>query len=143
MIKRTVEHIEINGVSFSLIPIIPFEEWVEARHGHYEKFISLSHRDKEKIFLRWKWGFNDERMNEGLESSEKATLYQFKDRDLTGESEPWRFHIEHKRDFDRICYETKERIGLIFKPNPLMDKVIDAFDAREMKDRDGNSSVMS
>jgi len=133
MIKWTIGHIEINGVSFSLIPIIPFEEWVEARHGHYEKFISLSRRDKEKIFLRWKWGFNDERINEGLESSEKATLNQFKGRELNGESEPWRFHIEHKRDFDRICYETQKRIGLIFKSDPLVDKLIDDFDARKVE----------
>ena len=127
------EHKEIDGVSWTLIPIIPFEKWVEARHsGGMDKFKTLSRRDKEKVFLRWKWGWTDERANEGLEITEKTTLYQFKDNDLSEESPTIKFHIEHKRNFNRICYATKQRIGLIFKNNPLVDKLIDTFDAAEV-----------
>lgn len=132
MIEQTIEHTEINGVNFSLIPVIPFEEWLQLRYGGMNKFNALSHKDKEKIFLRWKWGFNDERANDGLELSEKQTLYFFKDNDLSKLSEPWKFHIQHKRDFDKICYETKKRIGLIFTSNPLVNKLIDTFDATEV-----------
>ena len=131
MIERTIEHTEINGVPFALTPIIPFEEWIQIKYGSWDKFNALSRRDKEKIFLRWKWGFTEEGINEGLEVSEKQTLYLFKDSDLSDLSEAIKFHIENKRNFDRICYETKKRIGLIFKSNPLIDKLIDTFDARE------------
>lgn len=131
MTERTIEHTEVNGVGFSLIPIIPFEEWIQIRYGSWDKFNALSKKDKGKIFLRWKWGFDKEQNNEELELSEKQTLYLFKDSNLTDLSEPVKFHIEYKRSFDRICYETKKRIGLIFKSNPLVDKLIDTFDARE------------
>ena len=125
------KHIEIDGTSWTVIPIIPFEEWIQMRYGNWDKFNTLPRKDKEKLFLRWKWGFTDERANESLELSEKATLFQFKDSDLSDLSDAWRFHIQNKRDFDRICYETKKRIGLIFKSNPLVDKIIDTFDAQE------------
>ena len=125
------EHKEIDGVSFTLIPIIPFEEWVEKRHSGMEKFKTLSRRDKEKVFLRWKWGFDDARANEGLELSEKQILYQFKEGNLSAENPAIRFHIECKLNFDRVCYETKKRIGLIFKSNPLVNKLVDTFNATE------------
>ncbi len=128
---REIEHTEIEGARFALIPIIPFEEWAGKKMG-MDKFNALSRRDKEKIFLRWKWGFGDEVANESLEMNEKATLYLFKDSDLNDLSEVYRFHIQGKRRFDRICYETKLRIGLIFKSNPLVDKIVNEFDAIEM-----------
>lgn len=131
MIPRTIEHTEIDGIGFSLISIVPLEEWLQARYGGMDKFDKLSHRDKEKIFLRWKYGFTDEWANEELELTEKQTLFQFKDSDLSDLSEAVKFHIQHKRNFNRICYETKKRIGLIRQKNPLVDKVIQEFDAKE------------
>ena len=125
---KEIEHTEIEGTRFALVPIIPFEKWAEGKMG-MNKFDILSHRDKRKIFLRWKWGFEDDITNENLDMSEKASLYLFKDDDLSQLSEEWRFHIQNKRNFDRICYETKKRIGLITKGNPLVDKLVDAFDA--------------
>ncbi len=129
--ENTITHTEINGVSFSLIPIVPFEEWIESRYGNLDKFNTLSKKDKYKLFLRWKWGFTDERVNEELDSNEKEILYRFKDSDLNELSEVLKFHLNHKRQFDRICYDTKIKIGLIIKSNPLVDKLIDTFDAKE------------
>ena len=122
-------HTEIEGTKFAFIPIIPFEKWAEGKMG-MKKFDILSHKDKNKIFLRWKWGFEDDITNENLDMSEKASLYLFKDDDLNQLSEAWRFHIQHKRNFDRICYATKGRIGFITKNNPLIDKLVEEFDAR-------------
>lgn len=128
---RTIEHTEINGTKFALIPIIPFEHWINERYSNFEKFNSLSKKDKEKIFLRWKWGLSDDRINEELDFNEQHALYLLKDNDLSTMKEEVKFHIQQKRIFDRICYETKKRIGIIFTHNPLIDKIIDTFDAKE------------
>jgi len=125
-----IEHKEINGHSFALIPIIPFEDWFTQRIGNMEKFYKLTHKDKEKIFLRWKEGSQDEKANEQLDFSEITTLALFKDGDLSQLRPAWRFHIEQKRNFARICQETKERLGLIeTKYNPLVEKIVDTFNA--------------
>lgn len=116
--------------SFCLQKIILFENWVETRFGSMDKFDALSKKDKEKVFLRWKWGFNDERTNEELELNEQGILFRFKDDGLSKFSEGVKFHIENKRQYDRICYETKKRIGLIFQSSPLAEKVAKIFDAK-------------
>ena len=125
---RENKSMEIEGVSFTLIPIVSFEKWAEEKMG-MNKFEALSKRDKYKIFLRWKWGFFDEKTNEELELSEKEILYRFKDSNLSG---ALKFNLQHKRQFDRICYDTKIKIGLINKPNPLVDKLVKTFDATEL-----------
>lgn len=127
---KTIEHTEVGGYGMTLVPIIPFENWLELRFGSVDKFDALSKKDKEKIFLRWKWGFNDERTNEELELSEKLILFQLKDNDLSELSEGVRFYILNKRNFERICFETKKRIGLIFQSNPEVEKLANIFNAK-------------
>lgn len=129
--EKTFEHTKKNGVSFTLIPIIPFEDFIEKRYKTWDKFNDLSLKDKEKIFLRWKWGFEDERANEELDLNERQILFLFKDNDLSQEKEAIKFHLECKRNFDSICYRTKLRIGLIYQRNPTTDKLAETFDARE------------
>lgn len=121
------KHTEINGTHFTLIPIIPFEQWCSRKYGNMDKFMSLTPKDREKVFLRWKWGHDENMDNESLESSERATLFQFKDADLSTLSEAIRFHIENKLMFDEICEYTKRRIGLIQERNPRIDKVMETF----------------
>jgi hypothetical protein len=125
------QHTEIAGMRFCLIPIVQFEEWLVHKHQSLDKFNSLKRDDKEKVFLRWKWGFEDDNVNEALEFSERVTLKQFKDQDISLLPEATRFHVEHKQAFDLICQDIKQRIGLIKVPNPIVDKVADAFEAKE------------
>ncbi len=81
------EHIEIEGTGFCLVKIMLFEEWIIKKYHSLEKFNGLQRADKEKVFLRWKWGYEDDTMNDGLEISEKTTLRLFKDQDLSALSE--------------------------------------------------------
>ena len=54
--------------------IISFETWLQEKYGNLDKFYGLTKKDQEKIFLRYKWGYMDERANEGLEINEQGTL---------------------------------------------------------------------
>jgi len=128
-----IEHKEIDGYWFALIPIIPFEDWFTQRFGKMDKFYQLNRKDKEKIFLRWKWGFLDDRANEQIDFTEIATLNHYKDCDLSKLSEGWRFYIVQKRNFARICQETRKLLGLTeVEYNPLVEKVIETYDGREI-----------
>ena len=115
---KDCQHTDIEGTNFSLLPIIPFETWLQENYKKANEFYKFTKQDKEKIFLRWKWGFMDERANENLEAGEQATIYLFKDAELNQLSETWKFYIEQKLLFNKICIETKKRIGLIEGYNP-------------------------
>ena len=122
MIPET-KHIEIDNHQFSLISIIPFKDWYIQHFGKMEKFYQLNRRDKEKIFLRWKWGFMDERANEQVDFTEIATLSYYKDCDLSKLPHAWRYHIEQKRNFAWISQETREQLGLTeIQYNPLVSE---------------------
>ena len=123
------QHTEIEGVNFALFPITPFETWLQENYRKANEFYGLTKKDKEKIFLRYKWGYMDERANEGLEINEQGTLRLFKDADLSQLSEAWKFYIEQKLLFNQICFETKKRIGLIEPYNPLAEKVKQIFES--------------
>src|SRR3990167_9953273 len=129
--EKIFEHTDIEGTTFTLIPIIRFEDFVIKKYNTLVKFNDLSLKDREKIFLRWKWGFDDDRANEELNLNEKQILFLFKDKDLGELNGVWKFHIEHKQQFDRICYATKSRIGLTYQRNPTIDKLTEVFDASE------------
>jgi len=131
MTERTIEHIEVEGARYSVIPIVKFEDWLNTRYGGMEKFRALSRKDKDAIFLRWKWGFEDARANEGTEINERSILRLFKDDDLSNVSKLLQFHIGNKRKFDSICEDARDRIGLSYKQDPLVDDISKKFNAKE------------
>lgn len=129
---RAVEHVEIGGYRFSLISIVPFEDWLHRIGRNMNDFMGMSRPDKEQVFLRWKWGFSDPRANEELEISEKRILFQYKESDLEDLNEGTKFHIQKKRDFDQYCFRLRQRLGLAgMVKNATVDKVVKAFGAHE------------
>lgn len=125
------EMIEINGMSFTKQKIIPFNNWLKRQKTNMNDLMNLSLKERELIFLRWKWGLSDA-ANESLENTEQHILFMIKDWDLTKESDEYRFHFEHKRNFNRICYEIKKQIGLAELPkDENIEKIKSYFGADE------------
>jgi len=124
--------VEVGGYEFIEKKIILFMEWMNQRFGSYDKFLKLGFKDKEKMFLRWKWGFQDDRANEQCEITEKGILFQFKDADLDAlSSKALAFALKEKRNFDAICFKVRQEIGLYRKDDPMVDRVTKQFDAKE------------
>lgn len=129
------EHIEIEGNSFTILKIISFEEWIRNNYASFDNFMNLKRKDKEVIFLRWKWGLSDN-VNQDLEASETQTLHLIKDFDLSGIKQDVKFYLENKIVFNKYCFHIKGRIGLLElteEDNVLKNKVIDAFEGKEIK----------
>lgn len=106
------QHVGISGHQFTLINIIPFEDWVVKNYKSFSAFMDLKEKDRETIFLRWKWGLQDESSAE-LESSERQTLRMMHDAKVETMSPGVRYAIENKILFDRYCTDIRRRIGLI------------------------------
>lgn len=97
---------------------LSFREWVENRYKDWSAFLELRKKDKEVIFLRWKWGFENENSLRDLETTEQQILHAIREMDISKVDDGIRFYVEKKRRFDRQCYEIKKEIGLAEEPNP-------------------------
>ena len=105
------EHIEIEGSSFTLLKIIPFEVWIRKKYKSFDAFLNLKFQDRETVFLRWKWGCGDE-SNRDLEISERYTVHLLKGEDFGQLSAALKFYFEKKLSFEEYCKEVRNRIGL-------------------------------
>lgn len=127
------EHTEIEGVSFMLEKIILFEVWIKKNYSSFDSFLNLKDKDKEKIFLRWKWGLSDE-SNPFLESSERHTLHILQGTDLSRLSEALQYYFNNKVAFDKYCKEVREQIGLVYRKTEELPEVaqqaLSIFDGR-------------
>ena len=76
-----------NGESLIIERFPDFEQWIETRFGSYSEFLSLKQHEKKKLFLRYKWGFLDNKINEDLESTRKYIIFAVKGREFKDETE--------------------------------------------------------
>ncbi len=125
----TLEHKEVSGTNFTVVHMMPFEEWLKRNGKTMDMLMQLKRPDREKIFLRWKWGFTDDQANEDLELSEKAILRMFQGDDLNELPEATRFHLQMKFKFEAHCQEVKKRIGLIVVHDERLTKIMTMFNA--------------
>ena len=81
----------------------PFKEYLEQRGTNYGIFLSLKPHEKEKIFLRWKWGFTNDNTNHDLELSRKTILGMTKDVND--------YYFDNMRKFEGYCDRVKREMA--------------------------------
>lgn len=129
------EHKSVAGMTFFLQKIIPFDVWLKTRYGKsVDAFLGLQRSDKEKVFLRWKWGFSENASNVALEDGEQQTLFMAKDWPCDDPNNPYQYYIGLKRQFDRYCFEVKKQIGIsdIKSDDPQVMAAIETFGGEEV-----------
>lgn len=104
------DHKDLEGYSFTVDVKADFFEWLKLGYGSIDKFMHLSPKDKEEIFLRWKWKFSNSTINRELEMSEQATLQMV--RGVEFKNEGMRSYIDNKAIFDTQCRSVKQSIGI-------------------------------
>lgn len=115
---------EKSGYRYTVIKPTPFKEYIIDRYGSFSTFNMLKFSDKEKIFLRWKYGFTNEDTNRNLEMTDRLLCSQYKDKNLDEvKNEGMRFHMKQKIWYENYCYETKMEIGLLQKKTPITEQV--------------------
>ncbi len=94
-------------------PRLPFPTWADKTYRDgYRGFEKLDVKDKETVFLRWKHGFSEDRVNQELEASERAMIAQIGEYDLKDSDPGVRFHVQNLISFHRHCTELKKRYGI-------------------------------
>jgi len=106
------EYVEIGKFHALIDHIIPFKIWFE-RKTTWDNFQKLQYKDKEIIFLRWKWGLSNPEINNSLEEGRKSLMFQIKDMEFGKVDEGLAYYVQTLKDFEILCWKTKKEIGLI------------------------------
>ena len=88
-----------------------FSEYIDTKYGGYDTFLRLKTSDKEKIFLKYKWGQSED-CNHSLETTRKAIMYTIKDVTEDPNEERKEYFVQ-VRTWEDYCYTVKSDIGLI------------------------------
>ena len=108
------EHKEIGKVAITISKVVRFKNWIAQTYGSWDAFLKLRPVDKEKVFLRWKFGFENDVSNQALEESEKHTIFMLKEMDIENKFEKGiAYFLQMKMQFERNCFEIKKEIGLV------------------------------
>lgn len=103
-------HIVKGGYSFIVKHHEDFFEWLKRSHGSPTEFMALKPSSREKVFLRWKWGFTADEVNAELESTRRATL-----RSIDGmvfNNDGVKFYYDLMCRFEAECNKVRSKIGL-------------------------------
>lgn len=108
------EQIQVGKLSFTVIDKPDFTEYITKTYGGYEDFLRLKDKDKEKIFLRWKYGFTSDEANYAIEVTDRQLLALYKMQNINDIQEKgFRYAIQNKLSFEDRCIKIKKEIGLI------------------------------
>ena len=114
-------HKELGGYQFTILPPREdFYRWIEKRGGLHE-LTRLKTYEKEKVFLKWKWGFSD-KTNQSLEHQVKERMFLFKD--TIPDNEGLRWFVDNTRNNERICFGIRSSLGLVKVKNEAIDQMI-------------------
>ena len=91
-----------------------FENYIRTKYGGYDAFLRLKATDKEKIFLKYKWGHENNSINYALESGRRGLMSLLKSYDYNQDKNQERAeHIKHMFKWEEYCFEVKKDIGLV------------------------------
>lgn len=113
-------------ITFITEPKLNFYQWLTKNFGSVDAFMKLKYKDKEKIFLRWKWSLSDE-ANYNLEMSRQSLLHMIENTESKDDS--YADYFDKINKFNKECIKIKESIGLVKQqPDIYTKKVLNAFD---------------
>ena len=95
-------------------PMPKFENYISTKYGSYDAFLRLKTTDKEKIFMKYKWGHENDSSNFALEAGRKVLMQLLKSYDPSQDKNEERgLFIKHLREWEQYCFEVKKDIGLV------------------------------
>ena len=104
--------VEIGGITCTVRKMPPFFDWIRKKYGSLEEFKKLKPNQKDKIFLRWKWGSENDNANESAEATRKMLLKTIKDALPDKMTEFSRWYWDKQREWEERCSGIKDTIGL-------------------------------
>lgn len=108
-----IKTITVAGQSLAIRRLPSFWEWLnKSKNISRSEFSSLSVKDREKMFLRWKWGSSNDDSNRECESTRRGILGQMTDADISRMDTYERHYWSSAKEFDRICRKYKSEIGI-------------------------------
>lgn len=133
------KHIEIDGLSFTVIKRKPFREWL-GKYYNVNEFDKLNPEEKKVIFLRWKWGleykietysgktkYNDE-SNFSAEYSRKDDLKNIDAIINSAKNNGTKWYWENVKRDEEYCDQIARDIGVMASRfTPQAQKIADQF----------------
>ena len=107
------EFYQTGKATFLLKKCLAFQTWIEKKYGSYQQFLNLKDSDKEKLFLRWKWGLSDDNANHNLEHTRRYIMANLEDVEQLPED--IRDYYRIIKRFEDYCYSIKQEIGLAMR----------------------------
>jgi len=120
------DHWEIDGYSFTVVKAEPFRHYINRKYGDMDSFLSLKFKDKNRIFLQWKYGFGSYETNIAIEITDRYLYHHYKNTDT--DNEGLKFHIRQKIWYEEYCLDIKRDIGLLERKREVIKEVKELAD---------------
>lgn len=119
--KQGRQHIKVGKYCYTVVAKMDFFRWANVRRGlKMDEVTALRHKDKEKLFLTWKWGFTNDNTNYELESSRRDMMMSI---DRTTDD----FYFKEIIKWENLCFEIKKQLGLAQEKKAIDYIVEDRF----------------
>jgi len=119
--KQGRQHIKVGKYGYTVVKKMDFFRWANIRKGlKTDEVRILRPKDKEKLFLTWKWGFTNDNTNYELESSRRDMMMSV-DRNTDD------FYLREIIDWENWCFDIKRELGLVEEKKAIDYIIEDRF----------------